>query len=467
MTTTGPDHEDTAPVPEMTARKLLRIRTVWVLPAILASVLIMLVTLIYFGSIVDPADHLHGLPVLVVNQDQGGESPAGHVNLGAETVSSFQHSSELTSRLALQTTSLQEAHVLMNRGADYAAVVFPSDFTQSALALAGVSSSPTRSAPRPTVELLTNPRAGTLGVSLATGVLQPALTQASQKIGAQVLAARAVSGHADPSVRALLADPVAQEVTTYRPLPNHAGLGLSAFYLSLLTIMTGFLGATIINSGVDSALGYATSEIGPWWRLRQPLRISRWQTLLAKWAMAVVIVPVVSGVMLLAAAVILQVDAPNGWLLWLYVAFASVVVAIGTLALFAALGTLGQLFALIIFVYLALASSGGTIPLQALSGFYRFTSNFEPLRQILDGVRSILYFNAQGDAGLTRALVLTSIGLVFWLVVGTVAVRWYDRRGLDRMHPEVMAYVNRAVRAYTDGEHPGRQAETGADPPSG
>ena len=295
-------------------------------------------------------------------------------------------------------------------------------------------------------------------------MLQPALTQASHKIGAQVLAVRAGNGHADPSVRALLADPVAQAIVPYRPLPDHAGLGLDAFYLSLLTTMTGFLGATAINAAVDSALGYATSEIGPWWRLRRPLRITRWQTLLAKWTMAVVIVPVMSGVMLLAAAAILQVDAPHAWLLWLYVAFAAVVVAFGTLALFAALGTLGQLFALIIFIYLALASSGGTVPLQALSGFYRFTSSFEPLRQILDGVRSILYFDAQGDAGLTRALVLTSIGLVFWLVFGTVAVRWYDRRNLYRMPPEVMAYVNRAVRAYTDSERPDPRPESRADP---
>ena len=227
MTTSGSDHEEEAAVPEVTARRLLRVPTVWVLPTILASVLIMVVTLIYFGSIVDPAAHLHGLPVLVVNQDQGASTPSGPVNLGAQTVSSFQHSSALTSRLTLQTATLEEAHDLMDQGADYAAVVFPTDFTQSTLELAGVSPTPAGTAPRPTVELLTNPRAGTLGVGLATGVLQPALSQASEKIGKQVLALRASSGHADPSVRALLADPVAQEVTPYRPLPNHAGLGLT------------------------------------------------------------------------------------------------------------------------------------------------------------------------------------------------------------------------------------------------
>ena len=107
-------------------------------------------------------------------------------------------------------------------------------------------------------------------------------------------------------------------------------------------------------------------------------------------------------------------------------------VAIGTLVLFAALGTLGKLAALLIFVYLALASSGGTVPLTALSGFFRLIANFEPLRQILDGVRAILYFDARGDAGLTRAFVATGLGLVFWLVLGVLVTRWYDRRGLHR-----------------------------------
>ena len=40
-------------------------------------------------------------------------------------------------------------------------------------------------------------------------------------------------------------------------------MGLSAFYISLLAIMCGFLGAMVVNSSVDAALGYATTEVGP------------------------------------------------------------------------------------------------------------------------------------------------------------------------------------------------------------
>jgi len=249
-------------------------------------------------------------------------------------------------------------------------------------------------------------------------------------------------------VKAQRSDPITLTPVPYRPLPPHSALGLSAFYISLLSIMCGFLGAILVNSTVDSALGFATTEIGPKWRQRAPVRISRWQTLLAKWLMALVLSPVLTGVMLLVAVGITKLDAPNVWELWLFTSFAAIVIALGTLTLFAALGTLGQLVAMLAFIYLALASSGGTIPLEALPPVLKFVANFEPLRQVLDGVRAILYFNAAGDAGLDRGLLLTGIGLIFWLVLGVTVTRWYDRRGMHRIEPEILDYVTRSAREY-------------------
>ena len=156
--------------------------------------------------------------------------------------------------------------------------------------------------------------------------------------------------------------------------------------------------------------------------------------------------------LLLVAVGLLHMNAPFVFELWLFTSFAGIVVALGTLALFAGLGALGQMIALLIFVYLALASSGGTIPLEALPSALRFVANFEPLRQILDAVRAILYFGAAGDAGLTRGLVMTTIGLVFWLVVGFAVTTWYDRKGLDRAPAELLDYVHQSALAYTGGQ---------------
>ncbi len=435
-------------IPEVRAQDLLKNRSVWAFPVVVGSLLIMLMTLIYFGSIVDPTEHLHGLPVLLVNEDQGAETSSGHVDLGRQVVAALKGSPEVSSKLSLTLTTLGGAKAEMNKDNGYATVLIPAGFTVSVLALSGAPTPAGKSTPLPTIDLLTNSRSGTLGVSLATAVVQPAIAEVSKKIGAQVLKSSAASGSARAGPTALLENPVTLTATPYRPLPPHSGLGLSAFYFSLLIMMCGFLGATIVNSSVDAGLGYAASEVGPWWRQRLPLRITRWQTLLTKWVVAVVIMPLLTGLLLAVAAGVLRMDAPHLWYLWFFAWFTASVVAIGTLALFAALGAVGQLIALLIFVYLALASSGGTVPLQALAGFYRFVANFEPLRQIIGGVRSILYFNAAADAGLARGLVLTAIGLVFWVSVGVIVTKWYDRRGLYRMQPEVMAYAHTSVRAY-------------------
>jgi hypothetical protein len=71
-----------------------------------------------------------------------------------------------------------------------------------------------------------------------------------------------------------------------------------------------------------------------------------------------------------------------------------------------------------------------------------------PLRQILDGVRAILYFDARGAAGLTRAWIASGLGLVFWVLLGVLVTTWYDRKRLYRMPPDLMAFVDDAVLAY-------------------
>ena len=159
-----------------------------------------------------------------------------------------------------------------------------------------------------------------------------------------------------------------------------------------------------MNSVVDSALGYATTDLGPRWRQRQPVPINRWQTLLIKWGIIVVLTAVLTAVMLLVAWGV-GMDMPYPWLLWAFTWLCALSVGIGTIALFAMAGNYGQLIGLLVFVYAGLASAGGTVPVEALPGFLRTLSYVEPLRQVLAGTRSILYFDAQGVAGLTRGTV--------------------------------------------------------------
>ncbi len=443
--------------------QLLRIRTIWVMPLAVSGVLVFLMTLFYVGSVVNPVGHLSGLPVALVDQDQGATVLGRHVDIGAEVAAGLKDSPAVSSRLSLDPLTLRQAARRMNANGAYATILIPPGFTNSLLLAYGLTSS-SETGSKPTVQILTNPRAGSIGVSLATGVAQPALYKASFKIGSELTnQANALDRTISPTING--ANPMGVATTAINPLPPNSALGLSAFYISLLAIMCGFLGAILVHTTVDAALGYGVTEIGPKWSQRMPVAISRRHTLLSKWVVALVLVPVLTGILLLVSVGLLGMNAPYVWELWLFTSFAGIAIAAGTLALFAALGSLGQLIAMLLFIYLALASSGGTIPLQALPGPFRFVANFEPLRQVLDGVRSILYFGASGAAGLTRGLVLTAVGLVFWVLVGVAITSWYDGRGKDRMRPEMLAYVQESAASYRargqGGEGPAPDRDAG------
>jgi YhgE/Pip-like protein len=430
------------------AKGLLKMRAVWAIPVIVGSILMVLVTVIYIGSVVNPVGHLRGLPVSIVNDDAGATIGARRVDLGAQLQSGLTGSRTVSSLLSLTPERLQAANGRMDHNGAYATVVIPPDFTASLLSLTGLRLPAGTPVGKPTVQLLANQRAGTVGVELASGVLTPAIAAASHRLGQQLLRATRSAPPAGSATAAVLADPITFTTVDYRRLPSHSALGLSAFYVALLTLIFGFLAATIINVTVDAATGYATSEVGPKWRQLAPLPINRWQTLLTKWAMALPITGLLTGLMLIVAIGLLDMNAPNAGYLWLFTWLCAASVAAGTLVLFAILGTQGQLLALLLFVYLGLASAGGTVPVQALPGALKLVSQIEPLRQILSGTRSILYFSSAGNAGLTRGLLTATAGLVFWVALGTTVVRWYDRKGLQRLSPDLIDYVQRSITAY-------------------
>jgi YhgE/Pip-like protein len=438
------------------ASQVLKVKKVWLVPLALAAVFVALMAAIYIGSVVNPAGHLHGLPVVLVNEDTGASSGGKHIDVGAEVVSALTKSKAVTSRLDLHVLTLAQARAKMDRAGAYATLVIPGTLSRSLLLDTGAPHQGSSIPARASVALEENSRLGSLGVGLAAGVLTPAVQAISKQLGSRLTAQAAHAGPQNPVVAAQLADPIALATETYRPLPDHTALGLSAFYAALLAIMAGFIGGTLINSSVDAALGYASREIGPRWQQRRPMAINRLQTLLIKWVTALIAAPVLTGVLLLIAVAALGMNAPDVLLLWGLLALAALMISTGTLALLAAFGAIGQLLAMILLVYLSLASSGGTVPIQALPGIFRAVGHVEPLRQVLGGTRAILYFGARGNAGLTQSLLVIACELVFWVIVGVGFTVWYDRRGLDRISPDLLSYIERSVAQ--------RQAEVAAAP---
>ena len=71
---------------------------------------------------------------------------------------------------------------------------------------------------------------------------------------------------------------------------------------------------------------------------------------------------------------------------------------------------------------------------------------------------------AQANAGLTRSVVAAAAGLVIWLAVGTALVRWYDRKGLSRIDPQLLEYVGRAAQQYKSRNTGGHDQDSPAHP---
>lgn len=397
----------------------------WAAPIVITLALMSALAALYLGGILNPLTNLRHFPIAVVNEDAGptGQQIADGLVAGLDK-----------NKFDVRVVSHDEAKQLLDRAQVYGSTVIPPTFS-SRLREFGASAVTTAHSDRPVITIATNPRAGTLGSSIAGQTLTQAMAVVNSKVGEQLTAAVAAQTGGAPltGVSALgLASPIEVKASVYNPLPNGTGNGLSAFYYALLLLLAGFTGSIVVSTLVDSMLGYIPAEFGPVYRFAEQINISRLRTLLVKWGLMVVLAMLTSGVYL-AIAHGLGMPIAFGWKLWLYGVFAISAVGITSSSLIAVLGSAGLLVSMLVFVILGLPSAGATVPLEAVPTFFRWLAEFEPMHQVFLGVRSLLYLNGNFDAGLSQALIMTSVGLIIGLLLGGIITRRYDSKGFHRI----------------------------------
>src|SRR5208282_5317073 len=128
---TSPDTPRTETQPDVyrvQAKHLLKVRALWAIPAIVGSVVILLITGFYIGSVIDPVAHLRGLPVSIVNEDAGATIGARRIDFGAQLQSGLTGSPTVSRLLALTPEPISAAESRMNRHGAHATVVIPPEF---------------------------------------------------------------------------------------------------------------------------------------------------------------------------------------------------------------------------------------------------------------------------------------------------------------------------------------------------
>lgn len=448
MSQSHPRHA--APNPK---RSIKSVRTVrfWAAPILITLALMSALAALYLGGILNPATNLRHFPIAVVNQDAG---PTGK-QIVEGLVAGLDKN-----KYDVRVVSHDEAKRLLDRAEVYGSAVIPPTFSSGLRDYAMSAVQPTH-ADRPTITISTNPRAGTLGSSIAAQTLTQAMSVVNSKVGQRLTADVAAQTGGAPLAGAAalgLTNPIDVKSTVYNPLPNGTGNGLSAFYYALLLLLAGFTGSIVVSTLVDSMLGYVPAEFGPVYRFGEQVRISRFRTLLLKWGLMTVLALLTSAVYL-AIAHGLGMPISLGWQLWLYGVFAIIAVGVTSSSLIAVLGSMGLLVSMLIFVIFGLPSAGATVPLEAVPPFFRWLATFEPMHQVFLGVRSLLYLDGHADAGLSHALAMTSIGLVIGLLLGGIITHLYDRKGFHR----IPGAVELAIAAEHQAQHQARErARAGA-----
>jgi uncharacterized phage infection (PIP) family protein YhgE len=397
----------------------------WLLPALLIVLLAAILPAIYLAATADPQRNVKAMPVALVLEQQSASQGPRVANRVADAVETGAGDA-----LAFMRMTPAELRAAMHEDRVAGAVLIPASFDASVASLfPGASSSA-----QPTVTILTNAGDGGLSSGLVVGRLTPILSRISAGVGSELI--EGYAGSTLPSAnRALLAKPFDISAAPFEPLPDASGMGTSAFYFSLILVLVAFVGASLVGPLVDASLGVIPSEVGPLVARRPYTPVSRRRTFLLKAAILVAVAPVAALVVQLVAAVF-GVGAPHSMHLWLFAT--AVIAAIGTsaLAVFAVFGPgLGSLVNMLFLVALAMVSSGGIVPLEATPPFFHWLSVVAPFRHVIDGVRSLLYFDGNLTAGLGSAWISVILGGAAGLLLGVGVTTLYGRVGRFSRHP--------------------------------
>ncbi|MCQ1995675.1 YhgE/Pip domain-containing protein [Arthrobacter sp. zg-Y1171] len=425
----------------------------WLLPMLVLLLLGGAGTALYIGGLGSPGDHLKHFPLAVVNQDRGATPPDGGSpeNLGQNITDQMQQGFAQNDEIDLRVLSWDEAQDQLRKGQIHGAVVIPESFSADALGLVSGALTDTE-VTRPSITVYTNPLAGPLASTLGTAAVDPALEQANTGLGEQLTsaaeeaqaAARAeqqrelgelglpaqvqeqVAPTVDGTSTDLLRAPIAVTTTAFETPPEGSALGMGAFFYSVLLMVVGVSGSVAIHFLVDSRLGVAPVEMGPRFALGPRVQPARWKTYLVKWGIVVLGALPTAGLMMWVASAVGMPIPHGGWFFlttWLSIVTVSAV----TTALITLFGSIGMVLSLIYVVFMGLPAATGVVPLEALPGFFTFIARGEPLYQMTMANRAVLYFDAEGDAGLQSGIIGMLILILIAVAVAMIFSVLYDR----------------------------------------
>lgn len=421
----------------MSTRDPRRTLAFWLAPTLAVALLTIFFGGAYLTGNVNPKKNLHEFPIAIVNADRGAGTLDGtELRAGDQVVEGLVDGID-DEQFDLRQLSGQEAIEQMSRGELYGAIVIPENFS-SRLNAWGIGTMVDNEVVAPDIRIISNPAAGLGASTIVKEVGFQVRTQVDEAVGEQLMekveaaAADAPEGEGPTGTAlAAAAHPVDFKFEDFHPLPDGTGNGLSAFYWTLLIVLAGFTGAMVTGQIVDNRLGIHSLEWGPIFVRHDHHPVSRLSTLVVKFGMSATQSALVAA-LYVAIGSMVGMPLHKPFALWGFTA--AMILAVGWVshAINALLGNPGLVVNLILFIVLGLPSAGGTLPLEAVPGFFRELSLFSPMHQIYLGSRSMLYLGGTWESGVGNALIYAGVSVLVAVIVGVAAAVWFDRRGWRR-----------------------------------
>jgi hypothetical protein len=250
---------------------------------------------------------------------------------------------------------------------------------------------PLPKAPEPVrIEVFTNPSAGqavaTPVRTISTGIVDAVSLATSERLSS---AAAEQGAQLTPEVAAVIGDPVRADVTEAQPVGPDSGNGQSPFFLTFLVNLSGLIGGAVIfflAGGAErmEGLGLRPSRTGLW---------------TVRLLLGLVFGLLIAGAELLVAFGLLGVEHEASTAqVCLFLTLATTAAVSVTMLFAVAFGPAGIAISAVLNVILGLVSSGGLAPLEALPPFYQAYADWLPLRYVIDGLRSLLFYDGSLDA---------------------------------------------------------------------
>jgi YhgE/Pip-like protein len=406
----------------------------------------------YLGGFLAPDADAQGLPIAVVNLDQGAEIGPTPTRFGDQVVDQLRAPNvTIGDSVAWQVAaSRDEAIASVREDRAYAALVIPPDFSARLIAIATVGSTEAAA-----IEVLTNPASGSYSGAYSQAVATAAVDQVSRETARQLTdTLTGLGATLSPAVAATAGRPVETTVTIAHPIGERGGRGLAPFYFAVVIVVAALFATSTLNVAIDVAAGHQKlsvlghpvtfgalppADLGPVGVLRAKLKVAG---------------PVAAAVGLTTTAIAvgpldMTVDQP--WLLAAFAVLGALAAAAITLALYAAFDLAGSVLAALFLVIYGVPASAGVYPVQAMPAFFRFLHSWLPLRYLSDGVRSIAF-----GGGPTGTIARSAAVLGAYALVGIAASFFAARHAAQRQ-------IQEDQRRSSRGAAPDRQGPVELD----